>query len=406
MTVDQIQEIVDALGFRLHRGIAVDDHTLRLIAVTADHGDSDPARVWSLLHRRTRPEDVDYAHLRTLTAPARVAANAELGLSGRLVVPVRHRDALLGFLWVIDRDETLTASEEAELVATAASIGALLHRRLVVRDRDRALSGHLLETLLDEGPVGRSGAAAELLTHGLIEDDAHVGVLVARCDPASGVDAVETGGAEMGEAVERACRSLAPATWLSSTRHRRSTVLLAHRRPVAERLRATAAAIREAVPGSRIGLCAPAQGLGSAGSAQRQAIVALGVGEALGCPPGILGFEELGPYALIGQLPPDVVTNDLLPLGLFNLLRLGPAQDLLVTLESYLDNAGDKQRTAQQLGVHRSTLYHRLDRIERISGLDLADGGDRLLVHLAVKLHRLARPDVAQEAPDVRHRAG
>ena len=60
-----------------------------------------------------------------------------------------------------------------------------------------------------------------------------------------------------------------------------------------------------------------------------------------------------------------------------------------MTLETFLDNAGDVQRTASELFVHRTTLYYRLQRIEELTGADLADGNARLALHLGLKLARL-----------------
>ena len=37
-------------------------------------------------------------------------------------------------------------------------------------------------------------------------------------------------------------------------------------------------------------------------------------------------------------------------------------------------------------------LYYRLNRIEQICGLSLREGRDRLLAHLALRLHRLYSP--------------
>lgn len=388
MNVDRVQEIAEALGSRLRRGVAVDDQTLRLIAVGRDYGDADPARIWSLLHRRTRPEDVDYAGLRLLHEPARVPPVAELGLSGRLVVPIRHRGVLLGFLWIIDRDGSLTPAEREDASQTATALAGLLHQRLAVQERDRTLASHLFDVLLGSPPSEQAGAARELLAHGLIEDDSHVGVLVLRREHDPDED-----GSELREAVQDCCRRLPPGTWLTSVQRLQATVMVAGRRPVDESLRATARSLLAVLGGPpwRAGIGAPTQGLAGAPAARRQALIACTVSEALGRPPGVVGFAELGPYALLGQLPPDLVTNDLLPVGLFNLLHLGAPRELVDTLEAFLDNAGDKQRTAQVLTVHRSTLYHRLERIEAISGLDLSTGGDRLLAHLAVKLHRLRR---------------
>ena len=55
-----------------------------------------------------------------------------------------------------------------------------------------------------------------------------------------------------------------------------------------------------------------------------------------------------------------------------------------------LDCAGSPQRAAARLCVHRQTLYYRLGRIAELTGLDVAHGADRLLLHLAVRAARLA----------------
>ncbi len=55
----------------------------------------------------------------------------------------------------------------------------------------------------------------------------------------------------------------------------------------------------------------------------------------------------------------------------------------------FLDCAGQASRTAALLGIHRQTLYYRLGRVEQLTGLDLGDGEDRLLLHMALKAARL-----------------
>ncbi|TYB57487.1 PucR family transcriptional regulator [Nonomuraea sp. PA05] len=68
----------------------------------------------------------------------------------------------------------------------------------------------------------------------------------------------------------------------------------------------------------------------------------------------------------------------------------GPkGEQLAVTLEAFLDNAGDVQLTAEQMFVHRTTLYYRLQRIEELTGVQLASGEDRLAFHLGLKVARL-----------------
>ena len=42
--------------------------------------------------------------------------------------------------------------------------------------------------------------------------------------------------------------------------------------------------------------------------------------------------------------------------------------------------------TARTLGLHRQSVYARLSRVERVTGLSLADGRDRLELHLGLTL--------------------
>ncbi|MGW7823760.1 PucR family transcriptional regulator [Streptomyces puniciscabiei] len=95
-------------------------------------------------------------------------------------------------------------------------------------------------------------------------------------------------------------------------------------------------------------------------------------------------WARIGPYRLLTALPPQAAHDPVVgPL-------LSPAhRELARTAEAYLDCAGQAGRTAAELGIHRQTLYYRLSRVERLTGLDLDDGEDRLLLHMALKRARL-----------------
>ncbi|MCW2584324.1 MAG: Transcriptional regulator, PucR family, partial [Klenkia sp.] len=69
------------------------------------------------------------------------------------------------------------------------------------------------------------------------------------------------------------------------------------------------------------------------------------------------------------------------------------------TADVWLDAAASPQRAAALLTVHRQTLYYRLGRIAELTGLDLADGADRLALHLAVRAARLARSSAGHREP-------
>ncbi|MER5489484.1 helix-turn-helix domain-containing protein, partial [Streptomyces sp. NPDC002812] len=95
-------------------------------------------------------------------------------------------------------------------------------------------------------------------------------------------------------------------------------------------------------------------------------------------------WAHIGPYRLLTALPPRAAQDPVVgPL-------LAPAhRELARTAEVYLDCAGQAGRTAAELGIHRQTLYYRLSRVEQLTGLDLDEGEDRLLLHMALKAARL-----------------
>ncbi|MET8645284.1 helix-turn-helix domain-containing protein, partial [Streptomyces sp. NPDC004675] len=95
-------------------------------------------------------------------------------------------------------------------------------------------------------------------------------------------------------------------------------------------------------------------------------------------------WPSIGPYRLLTSLPPEAAHDAAVR------VLLAPAhRELARTAEVFLDCAGQAGRTAAALGIHRQTLYYRLSRVEQLTGLDLDDGEDRLLLHMALKGARL-----------------
>jgi purine catabolism regulator len=63
----------------------------------------------------------------------------------------------------------------------------------------------------------------------------------------------------------------------------------------------------------------------------------------------------------------------------------------LRTLEAYLANSGRKADAARALHLTRQSLYLRLERLERVLGVDLEDPDALLALHLAVRALRLTQ---------------
>jgi hypothetical protein len=410
MSVEQIQALVDRLATRLGRAVLVDDRDLRLVAASEDFGDADPARVWSLLHRRTRPEDVRHDEITRLPGPGYVPENPELELWQRLCVPIRCQGLLLGFVWITDRFGEMSAGQVADTARTAAEIGVLLRDRLVAGERDRALRQELVEHLLSRDAAVRSAAWEEAVDRGLLDDGGHVAVLLVRRTTAG--ETGETHEAhEAHEAhepgytlprepprapspafltdIERLSRDHPGLRALSAYWPRRAVAIVTGRpgQP-ADCLAASVRALADELAKAsawRVGVGGPVPGMIELPAAKRQADIAVStVGSS-----GAACWTDLSADALLAQFPRQLWADALLPAGVARLLADPTASVLISTLSAFLDCAGEAQRTAAQLRVHRTTLYYRLNRIEQISGLSLRDGRDRLLMHLALRLHQL-----------------
>ncbi|WP_338783322.1 helix-turn-helix domain-containing protein [Streptomyces sp. DG1A-41] len=138
--------------------------------------------------------------------------------------------------------------------------------------------------------------------------------------------------------------------------------------------------------GPAAGLATPRSGLAELGTAWWEASAAARAALAEPRLGPVALWASIGPFRLLTALPPEVARDPAVhPL-------LTPVhQELARTAEVYLDCAGQAARAAAELGIHRQTLYYRLSRIEKLTGLDLDDGEDRLLLHMALKGARLAQ---------------
>ncbi|MFF7772034.1 PucR family transcriptional regulator [Streptomyces massasporeus] len=136
--------------------------------------------------------------------------------------------------------------------------------------------------------------------------------------------------------------------------------------------------------GPAAGVATPRSGLADLATAWAEASAAARAALAEARFGPVAQWASIGPFRLLTALPPEVAHDPVAR------TLLAPVHhELARTAEVFLDCAGQAARAAAELGIHRQTLYYRLSRIEKLTGLDLDDGEDRLLLHMALKAHRL-----------------
>jgi sugar diacid utilization regulator len=106
--------------------------------------------------------------------------------------------------------------------------------------------------------------------------------------------------------------------------------------------------------------------------------------------PGVMTYEELGPYKYLLRMPFDGGVRDAHRDAVAKVAEYDRQRStaLLRTLEEFLRRRGNISATAEALYVHPNTLRQRLRRIGELSGLDLRKD-DWLMVEIAVKMVRL-----------------
>lgn len=127
--------------------------------------------------------------------------------------------------------------------------------------------------------------------------------------------------------------------------------------------------------------------------AYKEARIALEVGKVFDLEKNILCYDNLGIGRLIYQLPTtlcEVFLQEVFKKG--SLESLDP--DTLMTVHSFFKNNLNVSETSRALFVHRNTLVYRLEKIRKITGLDLRkfDHAVTFKVALMVKKYLTNKP--------------
>ncbi|MFA1540785.1 PucR family transcriptional regulator [Actinomadura monticuli] len=354
-----LQDIVDQAADLLRAPATLEDRDFHLVAYAA-HGDTiDPVRTASILHRRAT-EDVrarfERHGIARATSPVRIPADASLGQLGRLCLPVRWNNVTYGYLWLLDDQERITTPQAAKAMPLCERAALLMARQ--ARERDD-LSWKVAD-LLATHPDTRTQAADDLTDAAAPEAPFTVAVL--RTPSPEPLNPWQLPHSVLTTVWQRDHVLVVPASTPTTTTLDRARRLLEERHaPV------------------RAGVFSPCPTLEDVHEGWLRARVA-----ARAAAPGeTRDWTSLGVLRLLRTAGGEALTQTTQTPGTARLLQ---HPDLAETARAYLDLAGNVQKTAKTLNIHRQTLYHRLRRIEELTSLTLTDGQDRLTLHLALTL--------------------
>ena len=401
--MSELQRLVDAVADRTGRPVVLEDRRQRMIVYSQHDEPLDQVRSESILSRRTRPEVVAWLRshgIAEATGPVRTPANEDMGLLPRVCIPVRHDDLLLGFLWFVDRDASLSDGELASVADSLERFALALYRENLAGELASNRDAEAMRNVLAGELALTRQAADELIGDGRFPVDATATVLVVRPVLAGDRQPDEYLRLAIEQALVTVRRRIGSRQALHLVRFDHGVLLVAaggvggevEVDRVATDLRDEFARSGAGLPGVTavvVGVGAGRGELAAVHGSYDEARQAAEVAATLPVVGPVAHWSRLGIYRALAALSDEQVEAATLHPGLERLLADAKHDVLVDTLETFLDLAGNVQATAEALSVHRTSLYHRIGRIEELCDTDLRDGNERLALHLGLKLARL-----------------
>ncbi|MCA4135623.1 CdaR family transcriptional regulator [Arthrobacter sp. M4] len=400
-----VEQLVEQVALKLGRGLSLEDLDGVLLAYSSNQAHADRVRVNFLLSKKV-PVDVSAWQLShgiaTAVRPVVVPANPDLGMLGRVCVPLLVRGFRVGYLWVQqDLEEETATAILAELPSVRNELdllaGLLLDSNTAEsefrRRREReflsacqgesnavqAVSGWKeiqgkgpwqVVTVLDaDAGTGSGDPIAATLIHRTAALQATIGVDPALFSAGTETHAVllfrETGG-----------------------RADHAQVLVHYQLELAK---------RAGRPVERIilGISEPFSAFRRVGAAYRESKVAAqaaAVDPVLG---ELVDSRNTGIYQIFDRLQAPGGWDDSWSAHFHTLESNDRNGELLPLLELLYDGGGSVPDVAAQLHLHRSSVYNRLARIRQLLGVDPLGGAVRLELHAALKAARwVKRPRI------------
>ncbi|UOO38459.1 helix-turn-helix domain-containing protein [Oscillospiraceae bacterium CM] len=136
-----------------------------------------------------------------------------------------------------------------------------------------------------------------------------------------------------------------------------------------------------------IGIGTPAKHLRELADRYKEAQVAIDVGKVFDTEKTIINYENLGIGRLIYQLP-----TTLCEMFLSEVFKKNPIESLdqetLYTINKFFENNLNVSETSRKLFVHRNTLVYRLEKIKKLTGLDLREFDHAIVFKVALMVKK------------------
>lgn len=141
-----------------------------------------------------------------------------------------------------------------------------------------------------------------------------------------------------------------------------------------------------------VGIGTPVEGIKELARSFKEAQISLEVGKVFDTEKTIVSYDHLGIARLIYQLPTtlcEMFLREVFKNGSIDSLD----QETLFTIQRFFENNLNVSETSRRLFVHRNTLVYRLEKIKRLTGLDLREFDDAIVFKVAMMVKKYLTAD-------------
>ena len=406
-----VTEICRTLAELLDSAVSVEDASFHLLA-HAGGSAVDAHRRETIARHGTPPRVLFDAGIQRMLreveahrGPTKVAAFPHLGMSReRIIAPITAANQVLGFISVLDHppDNEELAFMAVEQAATVLALALTKERELA--EVEGRVRGEFLDDLI-QGTYGDDAAAQRRARHiGYPLAGMHV-LMIVDIDDFRGFhrarqiseDAIQALKREFVRRVSGVTRAGYPRALLAARSDSVMALLpvIGDQADLHGRMHSLGVQIRDAIsawkPGFTVsvGFSGSVEAPAGVTTAHREVRAVIETLARFGRRDQVVSASELGLTGLLAAVSDERLVE-------FARRHLGPlvehdrtrAGNLAATLKAYIEE-GEQQAAARRLNVHPNTLRYRLDRIQEISGADLADPETRLNLAVALRVQGL-----------------
>ncbi len=143
----------------------------------------------------------------------------------------------------------------------------------------------------------------------------------------------------------------------------------------------------ESMSQAYVAIGTPVSDLKNVSASYKEAKMALEVGKIFESESNIVNYEKLGIGRLIYQLPTSLCKMFIHEV--LNNVTIDQFDDeILITVNKFFENNLNVSETSRQLYIHRNTLVYRLDKLQKMTGLDLRRFDDAIIFKITLMVSK------------------